>query len=67
MRHLNAALTGIQPVSSAVGSFVTMQTEPAQPAFETIRPEASLVDRWDVLDEYKDYPHMLTPLEIMKE
>ena len=28
---------------------------------------ASLVDRWDVLDEFKDYPHMLTPLEIMKE
>ena len=28
---------------------------------------ASLVDRWDVLDEFKDYPHMLPPLEIMKE
>ncbi len=28
---------------------------------------ASLMDRWDVLDEFKDYPHMLTPLEIMKE
>ena len=28
---------------------------------------ASLVDRWDVLDEFKDYPHMLTPLEIIKE
>ena len=28
---------------------------------------ASLVDRWNVLDEFKNYPHMLTPLEILEE
>ena len=25
---------------------------------------AGLMDRWDVLNEFKDYPHLLSPLEI---
>ena len=25
---------------------------------------ANFQDRWDTLNEFKDYPHMLTPLEI---
>ena len=25
---------------------------------------AGLLDRWKVLDEFSDYPHMLTPLKI---
>ena len=28
---------------------------------------AGFVDRWDVLNEFKDYPHMLSPLEITKD
>jgi len=27
---------------------------------------AGLLDRWDVLTEFKDYPYMLSPLEITK-
>jgi len=28
---------------------------------------AGLADRWDVLNEFKDYPHMLSPLDITTE
>jgi len=28
---------------------------------------ASFMDRWEVLNEFKEYPHLLSPLEITRD
>ena len=67
-------LKAIRPLFDELLDFETVMSEkskidPAQfkrsGAYLLLR--ASLIDRWDVLNELKDYPHLLSPLEIAKD
>ena len=67
-------LKAIRPLFDELLDFETMMSEkskidPAQfkrsGAYLLLR--ASLIDRWDVLNEFKDYPHLLSPLESAKD
>ena len=64
-------LKAIRPLFDELLDFETVMSEkskidPAQfkrtGAYLLLR--ASLIDRWDVLNEFKDYPHLLSPLKI---